>query len=591
MARFIPVLRFPARKGGPLTELALFAELKRRRVFRALIAYGIVAFAVLQVIEPVMHGLHWPEAVLSYVVVALALGFPLVVTLAWIFDVRGGRIERTTPAATDRSRLHPTVLVAAIALLGAIPAVLYYFTFRDDRQKPAPSAAAAAPSIAVLPFVNMSGDRENEYLSEGITEELISALANIEGLRVASRTAVYALKGKSEGIQQIGADLKVGTLLEGSVRREGSALRVTAQLINVTDGFHLWSKTYDRELKSIFAVEDEIARSIADALQRKLVPVKQATANTQAHDLYLRGRYFWNKRSREGILKAAGYFEQAIREDPGYALAYAGLADALAIRYDYDAVPAPEVLSKAKAAALKALEIDPALAEAHASLGLISHYQYDSKNALRHYRAALDLKPEYAMARKWYGDELVVTGRIGEARAEYERAQRDDPTSLIVNNALAYTRLHDGDYAGAQELFRKTLEMDPAFAPAHGGLALLHAYQGQIAESLEEVDKLPYGPAILDIFRAHILSRAGRKQEALELAKKVEARSRTEYVSPAHLGGIWGELGETDKAFALLRKACGQRDPGLLMLEVEPAYDALRSDPRFKELLRCVHLD
>jgi len=283
-------------------DLALFAELKRRRVFRALIAYGIVAFAVLQVIEPVMHGLHWPEAVLSYVVVALALGFPVVVTLAWIFDVRGGRIERTDPATARQAGLHPAVLVVAIAVLGAVPAALYWFAFRGDKPRPAvPAAVAATPSIAVLPFVNISGQKENEYFSDGITEELTNALANIEGLRVASRTAVYALRGKSEGVRQIGADLNVNTLLEGSVRREGNALRVTAQLISVSDGYHLWSKTYDRELKSIFAVEDEIARSIAGALQRKLIPMKQGTANTVAHDLYLRGRYLWNKRTREAI--------------------------------------------------------------------------------------------------------------------------------------------------------------------------------------------------------------------------------------------------------------------------------------------------
>src|SRR5436190_7822743 len=350
------MLRFAAEAG--VTELSLIAELKRRRVFRALIAYGIVAFAVLQIIEPVMHGLRWPDTVLSYVVVALALGFPLVVTLAWIFDVRGGRIERTTSVSEGPGKLHPAVLIGAVALLGVVPALLYYVVFREDRQRPAPQAKGA-PSIAVLPFVNISSEKENEYFSDGITEELINMLANVDGLRVASRTAVYALRGKSEGIQQIGAELKVGTLLEGSVRREGNALRVTAQLINVSDGYHLWSKSYDRELKGIFAVEDEIARSIADALQRKLIPVEKAVTSNQALDLYMRGRFFWNKRSLEDIRRAAGYFEQAIREDPGYAPAYAGLADALALLYDYSDKPDPTVLPKAKAAAMKALELDP----------------------------------------------------------------------------------------------------------------------------------------------------------------------------------------------------------------------------------------
>jgi len=561
-------------------------------VFRALIAYGIVAFAVLQIIEPVMHGLHWPDTVLSFVVVALALGFPLVVSLAWIFDVRGGRIERTTSPSAGPGRLHPVVLVGAVALLGAVPALLYYFAFREDRQKPAPQAKAAAgtPSIAVLPFVNISSDKENEYFSDGITEELINRLANVEGLRVASRTAVYSLRGKNEGIQQIGAQLNVATLLEGSVRREGNALRVSAQLINVTDGYHLWSKTYDREFKGIFAVEDEIARSIADALQRKLVPVQQATTNPKALDLFMRGRYFWNKRSKNDILKATEYFEQAIREDPGYAPAYAGLADALALLYGYDVKPDQAVLQKAKEAALKALQIDPRLADAHASLGLVAHYSYDSSVAIKEYRTALELKPTYAMARKWLGDELVVSGQIPEARTEYEQALRDDPMAPIINNAVAFARLQDRDLQGAEEQFRKALELDPAFPPARGGLAVVYTIQGKYDEALREVDKLPEGPAALQIFRAHILFWAGRKEEALALARDAEVRARTEYVSPAHLGGIWGQLGETDKAFALLRKACAQRDPALLMINVEPAYDRLRSDPRFPELLRCAHL-
>ena len=270
-----PRVTLLALRGG-LLDLPLFAELRRRRVFRALIGYAIAAFAVLQIIEPVMHGLHWPEAVLSYVVVALALGFPLVVFLAWIFDLRGGRIARTAPVAGGPQGVRLALLVTAIGAAGALPVVLYHFALREERQKPPPAQnlAAGAPSIAVLPFVNMSSDKENEYFSEGITEELINALANVDGLRVVSRTAVFALRGKNQGIQQIGAELNVQTLLEGSVRREGSALRVTAQLIKVSDGYHLWSKTYDRELKSIFAVEDEIARSIADALQRKLVGLK-----------------------------------------------------------------------------------------------------------------------------------------------------------------------------------------------------------------------------------------------------------------------------------------------------------------------------
>ncbi|MGZ6124165.1 MAG: tetratricopeptide repeat protein, partial [Myxococcales bacterium] len=402
---------------------------------------------------------------------------------------------------------------------------------------------------------------------------------------------VFALRGTNSTVQQIGAELRVDTLLEGSIRREGNALRVTAQLINVKDGYHLWSKTYDRELKSIFAVEDEIARSIADALRRKLVGLKPSTANAQAHDLYLRGRYFWNQRSSEGIAKAAGYFEQAIAEDPSYALAWAGLADALALRSDYGAVPGGAALPEAKAAALRALQLDPGLAEAHASLGLIAHFDFDHRAALKELRAALELKPDFAMARRWYADELAITGRLQEARAEYERALRDDPTSLIINHSVAAAKMYDHDYEKAAALFRKTLEMDPAFAPAHMGLAELYTLQGKYEDALAEVDRLPQLPCSRKLFRAEILNRAGRRDEARALAREVDGGCREEPVSRAHLGGLWMALGEKDKAFALLREACARKDPGLLMLKVERTYDEVRSDPRFKELLRCARLE
>src|SRR5499427_7468628 len=262
----------------PAASNSWFAELKRRRVVRTLVGYGIASFAVLQIIEPVMHGLHWPETVLSYVVVALAAGFPIVITLAWAFDVKAGRIERTVPAAagTGLRGIRLALLLVGIGVLAAAPGLGWYFFFRSDTRivarRNGESARATEPkSIAVLPFVNMSKDKENEYFSDGITEELINTLANVDGLRVASRTSALAFKGKNVEVRQIGDKLNVGAVVEGSVRRDGDRLRITAQLINVADDYHLWSKTYERELKNIFDVEDELARSIAQALKPKLV--------------------------------------------------------------------------------------------------------------------------------------------------------------------------------------------------------------------------------------------------------------------------------------------------------------------------------
>jgi TolB-like protein len=311
-----------------------FAELKRRRVFRALVAYGIAAFAVLQIIEPIMHGAHWPEMVLSYVVAGLAAGFPIVITLAWVFDVKAGRIERTAPAAAAGLRgIRLALLLVGIGVLSAAPGLVWYFLFRSDtrivaRKDSEPAGVAEGKSIAVLPFVNMSGEKENEYFSDGITEELINALSNIDRLRVASRTSVYALKSRNLDAREIGERLKVATLLEGSVRREGSALRVTAQLVRVSDDVHIWSKSYNRQLTGIFALEDEIAHSIAQMLRTKLAGgdsrplVKLSTSNLEAHDFYLQGRYFIEKRTSEALHTAAEAFQKAIENDPAYALAW-----------------------------------------------------------------------------------------------------------------------------------------------------------------------------------------------------------------------------------------------------------------------------
>src|SRR5438105_5490307 len=562
----------------------LFGELKRRRVFRALVGYGIAAFAVLQIVEPITHGMHWPEAVLSYVAVALAAGFPVVVALAWIFDVKAGRIERA-PAARLRGLPLAAVLIA-IGLVAAAPGLFYFFVVRS------PARTVSAPaSIAVLPFVNMSSDKESDYFSDGITEGLINAPANVKGLRVTSRTAVFALRGKNLGIRELGEELKVGTLLEGSVRREANALRITAQLINVSDGYHLWSNIYDRELKSIFAVEDEIARSIAAALQRTLVGVKPATTDVKAHDLYLRGRYFWNKRTGEALRKSAELFEEAIRHDPSYALAYCGLADALSLRVEYDNARPSEVLPKAKEAALHALELEPGLGEAHAALGNIATFQNDWTAALAEHRKALDLNPNYAMAQKWIGNTLMFTAHLQEARAGFERALQMDPTSLIANSNVGETYFFERDYTKAIEQLSKTLEMDPEFEEARYFLARAYSSQGKHREALAETDRLHLAPvAIRQLLRASVLARAGRRDEARALARDLEARSAHEYLDTEAFAALWLALGDHDKALTLLGKACADHQP-MEDVKIAPEMDPLRAYPRFHEVLRCANLE
>src|SRR5262249_15248321 len=582
----------------PVALNSWFAELKRRRVVRTLVGYGIASFAVLQIIEPVMHGLHWPETVLSYVVVALAAGFPVVITLAWIFDVKAGGRGRSAPASAAGLRgIRLALLLVGIGVLAAAPGLGWYFFFRSDtrivaRRHGEPTRAAEPKSIAVLPFVNMSSDKENEEVADGMAEELTNALANVDGLRVASRTSAFAFKGKDVDIRQLGEKLNVGTVLEGSVRREGNTLRVTAQLVQVSDGYHVWSKSYDRELKSLFALEEDIARSIADALQHKLVAVKAATTNLDAHDVSLGALYFPNRRTARALVRAAEYFEQAIAQDPRYALAYVGLADATQLRIDFDAVAPAEVLPRAKAAALRALALDPALAEAHASMGNIYAYDYEWPTALQEYRTALALKPNYATAHQWYGESLAYLGKLPEAQAELDRALELDPSSSIIKVVRAWVLNCARDYQGALAQYKKVLEVDPEFNRARSGLASLYALQGKYAEALAEVDKMrEVRDVILQWFHAWVYALSGRRAESLELARGLEDRSQREYVSHVGLGILWMALNDNDRAFAHFMKACEVRAARLALVKVAPIFDAARADPRFQDLLRCMHLE
>jgi len=533
--------------------------------------------------------------VLSYVVAGLAAGFPIVITLAWVFDVKAGRIERTAPASVGPKGIRLALSLVGVGVLAAAPGLAWYFFFRSDtrivaRKGGEPAGAAERKSIAVLPFVNMSSDKENEYFSDGMTEELINTLANVEGLRVASRTSSFAFKGKNLSVRRIGEELSVGAVLEGSVRREGDHLRITAQLINVADDNHIWSKTYDRELKSLFALEEDIARSIADALQRKLVAVKASTTDLGAHDLYLRGLYFLNRRTPSALAKAAEYFEQAIAQDPRYALAYVGLADATMLQAYYGAVAPAEVLPRAKAAALRALALDPALAEAHTSMGHIYDYNYERPAGLQEFRTALALKPGYATAHLWYGEALLALGKFREAQAEFDTALELDPASSIIKVSRGVGLVCARDYQGALAQYKKVLEVDPEFNRVHNDLAGLYILQGKYAEALAEMDKMREVPDVsVQGFRAWVYALSGRRVESLELVRGLEDRSWREYVSHVRLGLVWIALNDKDRAFVHLMKACELRQLGLV--KVHPAWDAARADPRFKDLLRCMHLE
>ncbi len=421
------------------------------------------------------------------------------------------------------------------------------------------------PSIAVLPFTNLSADPEQEYFCDGMAEEIINALSHVKGLWVVARTSAFVFKGKSEDIREIGRKLNVETLLEGSVRKAGNRLRISAQLINVADGYHIWSEKYDREMEDVFAIQDEIALAIVDKLKIKLLGGEEAklkkrhTEDAEAHNLYLRGRYFWNKRTEEGLEKATQFFNQAIERDPDYALAYAGLADVYNMLYSYQVISRKEAHQKAKEFALKALEIDDSLSEAHASMAMIEHiFQNNLDGAERECRRALVHNPGYATAHHWYSILLEGMGRFEEAVREEEYALRLDPLSPVINIRLATIKSRLGDWDGAKELYKRVLEIDPTNEISYASYAVLLAQMGRVEEGLSEIQRaleLAPNSAMINIGYGWVLYLSRRYDQALEQLQKALEIAPFSFDLCAVLGLVYLEKGMYEEALGEFQKA------------------------------------
>lgn len=584
------------------------SELRRRRVFRALVGWGILSFAVLQVIEPIMHALGLGEWTLKVVVGLLGLGFPVSAALSWAYDLRRTGIERTpatapegtgAPTSPRTGRVRLAVLLLGLGAAAASPGLIYFFVWPGAARRPAEKveagpAARAAPSIAVLAFADMSPGKDQEYFADGLTEELLNLLAKVPGLRVAARTSAFAFKGKNEDVTQIGQKLHVAHILEGSVRKWGDQIRITTQLINVSDGFHLWSETYDRRITDVFAVQDEIAKAVVSALKLQLLESpgskERRTTSAEAHDLYLKGLFLWNQRSPDALLRAADFFRAAIRADPGYALAYVGLADAIQVRTGYAWIRSSELGAQAKAAALHALELDPDLGEAHASLGIMLTNEFEWPAALDHYRKAIALRPNYATAHQWYAGALSALGREVEARQEIELALRLDPTSRVIHANAGQFAMEARDYTRAERHYRAALDLAPDFQSARSELAMVYAREGKRAEALAELQKVS---ALSEDRYAHPIVHAlgGERPEAEREARELEAFATTHYVPATIMASVWAALGDKDRTFAALRRVCQERDGAWgASVKVDPLYDGLRSDPRYGEILDCLRL-
>ncbi len=507
----------------------------------------------------------------------------------------GHTLQGTGLAVAPKRRLWPTrgVIVALACVLSL--SILSVWLFRSRGHAP-----AGIRSLAVLPLENLSGDASQNYFADGMTDELITDLAQISALRVISRTSVMAYKGARRPLPQIARELNVDAVVEGTVLRSGDQVRITAQLIEASTDKHLWSQSYEGELRDTLALQSRVASAIADQIRINLTPREQAAlknvkvVNPEAYESYLKGRYFWNKRTADGLKAALAYFKQAIEEDPNYARAYSGLADTYALLGDWQyAVMTPkEAFPKAKAAAIKALELDSSLSEAHTSLGYsLRAFDWNFDSAGKEFRQAIEINPGYATAHHWNAMNLGLLGRPKEALVEMRKAENLDPLSLIINADLAEFLLLTHSYDESVKQGRKIIEMDSTFAIGHKQLAdayLLKQMDKDAVEELQEAVRLSGGSpiCIADLARAYAAS--GKMNEAVKLLNDLKKRSTASFTNAPKIAMIYASMGDNDQAIHWLERAYEERfNPSILL---RSGFDPLRSDPRFKDLMRRIGL-
>jgi TolB-like protein/DNA-binding winged helix-turn-helix (wHTH) protein/Flp pilus assembly protein TadD len=507
------------------------------------------------------------------------------------------------PERPPEPRLHSGLRTrrntALIGLTAAVLAALAYWAWHGSVMRGKPASEKVI--LAVLPFDNLSRDPDQEFFSDGLTEEMIAQLGklNPERLTVIARGSVAKYKGSSLAANQIGRELHADYLIQGSVRRASDRVRITVQLIQARDQTDLWAESYDRQLEDILVLQDSVTRTIANQIHIALTPGQQARlpsprkVDPEAYDAYLKGRYYWNKRTADGMQKAVIYFQQAIDKDPAYGAAYSGLADSNSGLTWHGFTSPAETLARANAAALKAIEIEPQSAEAHASLALVLHHRWDWAGAEAEFKRALQLDPHYANAHHWYGDYLSVRGRHEQALVEAKQALDLDPLNLMIGTWVGLRYYLARKYDPAIEQGRNTVELDPNFAAAHLLLGETYIQQGLHEKGLAELQRAAGLSGNSPLYLAQVAvaqASAGKKTEALRIVAQLQALASHRYVSPYGIAQIYAALKDKEQTFKWLQIACDDHAVWMSYLAVDPVFDGFRPDQRFQDLLRRVRL-
>jgi adenylate cyclase len=585
-----------------------FAELKRRNVYKVAVAYAVVAWLLIQAASIFLPAFDVPPWVMKIFIIVIIFGFPVALIFSWAFEItpEGIKLESEIEPSKSIKRRTGRKIVAMTIALAVVAAGLFVYQLVRSKPTITPTASAArteaataAPnkSIAVLPFLNLSADKNDEYLSDGMTEELLNMLTRVKSLHVPGRSSSFAFKGKNEEdiFRKVGEQLHVNAVLEGSVRKVGDKLRITAQLINVADGFHLWSETYDRDMKDILAVQSDVARRVVEALQVQLgveearALTKKPTENPEAHRLYLLGRYHFAKFTRAGWTNAIRSFEQALQIDPNFALAYCGLADT----YGWaggQIMAGKEAWAKEMELAQRAVALDPNLAEAHLSMGTALFSVLGPYASQKELDRAVELNPNLPLIYDQYGWTFSEMGRFNEAIAAEKKALELDPLSTFLNTDLAFFLYWARRYEEATAQIRKTLELDPNNAFAHSILGWCLIGKGSKAEARTEfqkattLDDLPWYVSSL----AYACAVSGDRAKAEQILRELEQLAKQRYVSPANRASVYLGLGENEKALDWLEKAYEDRDPIFWWINGDQLYDSVRNEPRFQALLQKI---